>query len=195
LATVIFVLFFCVLAGSQLLRHGVATESQAIENSLAKSRVYWAMKGHLAYVLSRARSDNDICNGNCTSDDLASDPQNRVIGLSAFLTPIHDIDVALRRRRWDYSDVSGDYFFDISDEVDNHADSLAASNDGHIQFLIRLDTVGDHTLLSGLDTRILDMRADVCFGLSSFTNHCTKVDGSNNSFSGISHVTAIKRIP
>lgn len=39
---------------STLINHYVVTEAQAIDESLAKIRIYWAMMGHWNYVASRS---------------------------------------------------------------------------------------------------------------------------------------------
>lgn len=49
------------LLGSTLVNHFAVVEAQAVEENLAEVRSYWAMMGHMNYMLSRARSQG-LCN-------------------------------------------------------------------------------------------------------------------------------------
>lgn len=53
--TVLIVLLLAMIIGSGLVNHLLVSESRAVNESLAKRQVYWAMKGYQNYFFSRAK--------------------------------------------------------------------------------------------------------------------------------------------
>ncbi|MBF0145954.1 MAG: hypothetical protein HQL84_08585 [Magnetococcales bacterium] len=63
LITVMITMVIIALMVSALIQHFIVTEATAVENSLAKVRVYWAMSGHVDYFYSRVAGYKINCTG------------------------------------------------------------------------------------------------------------------------------------
>lgn len=71
LITVIIVMLVTTLLAGAIVQHFLVSEARAVEESLAKVRVYWAMSGHANYVHSRARHYINTC-GDATDPTLTN---------------------------------------------------------------------------------------------------------------------------
>jgi hypothetical protein len=71
LIAVTFIGMFIMLIASTVVNNLMLSEVEAVEESLAKTRIYWASRGHLDYALSRIKSEGtcDEASGGCTADD------------------------------------------------------------------------------------------------------------------------------
>ena len=83
--TVTAVGLFAMLLASGLVNHYAVTEARAVEESLAKVRVYWAAMGHVNYALSRAWREG-FCDDSCLLDIADTiDDTFRVVKIGTFL--------------------------------------------------------------------------------------------------------------
>ena len=191
LATVVFVLFFCVVAGSQILQHGPNAESRAIELSLAKARAYWAMQGHRAYAMSRAARQN-ICTATCSDIERRDSLQSYLDELGPLGCTGDDCI-----RTWTYPEYNNYTLTTVAQAFD-----LGAAADGHVRLEAELIATGSNRLLTSFEDRIKDLRIDLCFMRNNvFTNPCatqgqtigTEIDAIGNSVGGTAHITDIRR--
>lgn len=81
LIAVMVAMMLLMLLGSTLVNHFAVTEAQAVEDNLAEIRSYWAMMGHMNYMLSRA-SARGLCNA--TDYQVDSDPNALITNANAY---------------------------------------------------------------------------------------------------------------
>ncbi|MBF0613015.1 MAG: hypothetical protein HQL55_17990 [Magnetococcales bacterium] len=113
------------IAGA-LTEHMAASESQAIDESLAKIQIYWAMRGQLDFVVSRAGHDGATSaapwNGNMDDTALANTMSgflSTYFGSVAWTTSnsnssvIQAISASPPTLRWNYPEYGTNYNFEI----------------------------------------------------------------------------------
>ena len=93
--TVTAVGLFAMLLASGLVNHYAVSEARAVEESLAKVRVYWAAMGHVNYVLSRAWREG-LCSG---SSGTCIDDDDRASDIRSFLAELDGDPVTYRESR------------------------------------------------------------------------------------------------
>ena len=168
--TVMISMLLIMLLVASLVEHYLVTESRAVEESLAKVRVYWAMSGHVDYIHSRvmryARSctadgqsaftdafnefdfvpgQPSTCNTAC-DNDLDTPTAKEMI--QCFVNDL-ETDQTADIRTWANYDGNANYSFAI-----RHLPGSIAGV-GEIQF--RLVNPGTIALLGDLDQRILPL--------------------------------------
>ncbi|MBF8271228.1 MAG: hypothetical protein HW380_333 [Magnetococcales bacterium] len=156
---------------SALIEHFLVAEARAVEESLAKVRVYWAMSGHVDYYLSRVKQyasqcsagstipsltnfntafnnfifvagQHNTCDTTCNATNTATDTQEII---QCILNDL-ETDKATDIRTWNNYDGNAGYTFAIK-----HMPEVA----GKIQF--KLVNPGTIAALSGLDARLLPL--------------------------------------
>lgn len=154
--TVTAVGLFAMLLASQLVNHYVVSEARAVEESLAKVRVYWAAMGHVNYALSRAWREG-LCDGTCNDDD------DRAADIRRFLDELYNKG---GQRNWDYTEYGGGYVLSFTHTV---ADNIFP-NDGYLLLIIDFIDQGDIPSIEGLSDRVRNLAVEVCFGFPCTTN-------------------------
>ena len=136
------------LMASLLIEHFAINEARAVEESLAKVRVYWAMSGMVDYALSRAREESQ-----------AEDDKTKRDNLTDYMDEVDDPVV--------YSDISENYKLTVKGTVSND-DSVnpddGNSDTGRILLRINLADVGSEPMesLENLPKRLGDLVVDIC---------------------------------
>ena len=107
------VMFLSMLLATGLISHQAVAESRAVDQSLAKARGYWAMVGHLNYLLSRTRQEG-FCgpplDSDCSSDDNGGSA--RVESATNYLGELND--AASTFRSWRYSGMGSQYNYTLN---------------------------------------------------------------------------------
>lgn len=163
LITVMVVMAMVLLFGTSIANHLLTTEADAVEEELVKARVYWAMMGHLNYMLSRARGEglcgsdlSDALTTECSADDGDEATANsRIQVLASYENEINDATQTYRTWTFDTQ-----YFFRISGTVQNRL----APNDG-LMFINLAISAGPPNIapaVAGLDNRHPDLRVGLC---------------------------------
>ena len=67
IATVTMVGFVIMLSASAFVIHGTGNEARAVEEDIARLRLYWAGMGYASYAFSRG-SQGPLCSGDCPQD-------------------------------------------------------------------------------------------------------------------------------
>ena len=187
LITVTLIGLFVMLSAAALINHFATTEANAIADSLAKTRIYWASIGHINYALSRLRREG-MCSGVCENDDDGTpDPtdnalRNRADNLRKFLFELNnDGD----RRVWDFGEA---YNFRIGSTVIDGLLPTPNNNDGWVRATIALDPVtgSPFAALNGIEQRIRGrLIVDVCVA--------APCGAPNLSSSGANRIEALRR--
>ena len=185
--TIMIVMFLSMLAASGLISHNAVTEARAIEQSLVKVRAYWAMMGHVNYILSRARTKgsdgvgNELCYENvegagawCTG----SDDTKKKDALEQFVVATGEIG---NIKEWSYDKNNGN--FKIKTEI-SVADVDDSVNDGKIKITSKLNDIsGDNKSAISMVNKIPKIELTACFGKAasadSDCNGSGKYGGAN----------------
>ncbi len=110
--TVMITMFMITLLVSALVEHFLVAEANAVEESLAKLRVYWAMSGHVDYIYSRVMKDSTLGN------------------IQSYMNDLRDPAPAIDTRTWNnYGD---SYTFAIQQSLEGSGVLLALVNPGSI---------------------------------------------------------------
>ncbi len=201
------------LIAATIVNNLVVAEAEAIEESLAKSRIYWAARGHMDYALSRVREDG-VCNfnellgrGTCSANDGADFPvgqqpddgsralsaplDNRADSLRTYLRELYNKGEA---RDWDYDEYdqiadSDRYRLSIQHTV--KVAEEGSTVDGYLRVTMELTGVGSIESLQGLPNRVRPVEFDVCLGAprGQTTTNCNEASGPSPS-TQISNFTA-----
>ena len=182
---------FIMLIAGTIVNNLLVSEAEAVEESLAKSRVYWAARGHMDYALSRIQ-DVGVCtpSGDCLSDDGADFPEDQQPddGTIALSSPLDNRADSLRTylrelyggegpnqeaRHWNYDE------YDQASDTDRYRLSMqhtikvaegGSTADGYLRVTIGLTDVGSFERLQGLNNRIRPLQYDVCIGAPTGTS-------------------------
>lgn len=82
LVTVMVFMALLLLFAGTFVRHVLVSEEEEVDRLLADTRVYWAMMGHMNYMLSRA-GFNGVCGGGAKSRAETSDNTNQSLSCTA----------------------------------------------------------------------------------------------------------------
>ena len=161
----------------------LVSEAEAVEESLAKSRVYWAARGHMDYALSRIQNIG-ICRTSCVNgdgSDLSADQQpddgttalssplnNRADSMRTYLREIYGREGPNQQaRNWNYDE------YDQASDTDRYRLSMqhtvevaedGSDVDGYLRVTIALTGVGTTESLQGLPNRVRPVQFDICLG-------------------------------
>ena len=170
---------FVMLIASTVVNNLIVAESEAVEESLAKIRVYWAARGHIDYALSRIRVTG-TCNPECNApanDGLALPTQpddgtgiltldNRANGLR---TPLRELYNTPTARSWDYNEYGRDpttgrpnYRLTLQHTVEEIG---GVDDDGNLKLTLTLTGVGAITSLQGLPSRVRRVEYQICLAV------------------------------
>lgn len=187
LITVTLIGLFVMLLAAALVNHFTTAEANAIADSLAKTRIYWASMGHINYSLSRLRREG-LCAGTCVNDDDGTaNPgddalANRADNLRTYLV---ELDNAGNPRSWDFGD---GYSFDITATVTDGPLPTPITNDGRVRATITLEPVAGTPFdtLNGIEQRIRpQLVVDLCLA--------APCGAPNGSSSGANRIEALRR--
>lgn len=188
LTTVMFVLFITVLGGTQLLQHGSTAEGAAIEASLAQSRAYWAMRGHMSYTLSRLHD--------CSAGDPDCTNAERVTSLNTDLDLIAT-DAANSVRLWEYGaqyDFNVQSFVDpvLDDPVIANTDEDTANTEITLYFEVVPEGGTNDARFFNLVPVVRPLNIEVCYGLTTYQNvSCPANNGTDDN--GVVHILSFTR--
>ena len=181
---------FIMLIAATIVNNLMVSEAEAIEESLAKSRVYWAARGHIDYVLSRIRNVG-VCTPSldCLANDgedfpadqqpdngtrpLSSPLDNRADTLRTYLRELYGGDGPNQEaRNWNYNE------YDQETDADRYRLSIqhtvkvaedGSNVDGYLRVTLALTAVGSFDALQGLPKRVRPIQFDVCIGAKTGT--------------------------
>ena len=212
---------FIMLIAGTIVNNLLVSEAEAVEESLAKSRVYWAARGHMDYALSRIQAIG-ICETSCLSNDgldfpaeqqpddgtrvLSSPINNRADSLRTHLRELYEGEGPNQEaRHWNYNE------YDQSSDTDRYRLSMQHTVqvtqegndvDGYLRVTIALTDVGSIETLQGLPNRVRPIQYDVCIGAPAGTSlTACNINGPNISnfteaqASGDSYIFRMRRPP
>ena len=171
------------LIAGTIVNNLLVSEAEAVEESLAKSRVYWAARGHMDYALSRIQNIG-ICRTSCVNgdgSDLSADQQpddgttalssplnNRADSMRTYLREIYGREGPNQQaRNWNYDE------YDQASDTDRYRLSMqhtvevaedGSDVDGYLRVTIALTGVGTTESLQGLPNRVRPVQFDICLG-------------------------------
>jgi hypothetical protein len=192
LLIVTFVGFMAILLAAGLVQHFAFREARAIDASLAKVRAYWAMQGHVDFLLSRSRhQETEVCtggdrtnngdDGDCTS--IATDLQLATT-MTSYMDEIDNPD-GTSTRLWSYAEVSPSYNFIRDDPDTTGADA---------RLILTVDfqqASGDLApVLSDLGSDVRDLNVKFCL-VDAYGDNCGATLDAN--LTGISRISAMER--
>ena len=167
LLSVVVVMFATLLVATTLVTHYGVAEADAVEQSLAEVRAYWALRGQLDYVLSRARQQGDNLNF----------LTNLVGGVEGLLGSLETIEY------------EPGYRFSPVAEL-----PPADLGNNNLRITLSLEEEAEPIpVLRGLHGRLSPLVAEVCIGSNATTDtHVVGAAcGTNTSNNGISRITAL----
>lgn len=143
------------LGATRLLGDGAVAERRAQEEELLSLRAYWAMQGHVAYIVSRS-IQGPPCGGTCINVALRTQ----------YLDNIADELVGGGQRVWSYPEISPGYVFPVA---------AAASNRNP---LVRVEltfpaAATAHPLIAAAWPIRRPYIADICAGVESVGTTCS----------------------
>jgi len=153
LITVTLIGLFVMLLAAALVNSFAIAEANAVADSLAKTRIYWASMGHINYGLSRI-SREGLCGGACANDD------GRVTDLRTYFAELNSAT-----NLWDYG---GGYNFKMTASVIDGPDPTPIDNDGRVRATIELVPIAETPFdtLNGIEQRIRGkLVVDICLGV------------------------------
>lgn len=181
---------FIMLLAAAIVNSQVSSEASAVEDSLAKLRIYWAAQGHMNYALSRL-ANSGACpsapTGPCVEEDendsieptpndgtglplalaaVPDPPISRADALRKYLLELSD-DNNNATRNWDYTEYnSGTYQITLQHKVED----IGTVNDGLLRVTLAPTGVGAFDALQGLalinnaDSRVRALQFGLCIG-------------------------------
>ena len=179
LIAVTFIGTFIMLIASTIVNDLMLSEVEAVEESLAKTRIYWASRGHLNYALSRIKKEGvcDEVSGGCTADDGVDFPagqqpddktrriliplNNRADSLRTYLRELYNGDGV---RNWNYDQTPDTDRYRLSMQHTVEVAENGSAVDGYLRVTITLVKTGTIGSLQGLKTRVRPVQIDVCLG-------------------------------
>ena len=179
LIAVTFIGMFIMLIASTVVNNLMLSEVEAVEESLAKTRIYWASRGHLDYALSRIKSEGtcDEASGGCTADDGVDFPsgQQPDDNTRPILLPLNNRADSLRTylrelyndggvRNWNYDQTPDTDLYRLSLQHTVEVAENGSTVDGYLRVTITLVKTGTIGSLQGLRTRVRPVQIDVCLG-------------------------------
>ncbi len=189
LIAVSFIGIFAMALCATLISSYAVSEARAVESSLAKLRVYWAMMGHVDYALSRARGhvaetpsvigsgQASLCDTGTGTPDTRScvDDPDSVGSIAAFLselatgTACKGGDVADPCATWSYANTSAQYQLHFTWAVADAPYATPLTTDGRIGIRIDYADQGDTSgaepsieALENLDAQLPDLEVIAC---------------------------------
>lgn len=208
LIAVTFIGMFIMLIASTVVNNLMLSEVEAVEESLAKTRIYWASRGHLDYALSRIKREGtcDEASGGCTADDgvdfpsaqqpddrtrgISSPPNNRADGLRTYLRELYN-DGGVRT--WNYDQTSDTDRYQLSMQHTVEVAENGSAVDGYLRVTITLVNTGTIGSLQGLRTQVRPVQIDVCLGAAEGNSLSScKPEGPNPS-TAVSNLTSAER--
>jgi hypothetical protein len=197
LIAVTFIGMFIMLIASTVVNNLMLSEVEAVEESLAKTRIYWASRGHLDYALSRIKREG-VCDqgpGGCSANDgvgfpsgqqpddktrgISSPPDNRADGLRTYLRELYN-DGGVRNWNYDPTPDTDLYRLSMQHTVEDAENGSVV--DGYLRVTITLVETGTIDSLQGLSNRVRPVQIDVCLGAAEgdLLTSCKK-EGPNPS--------------
>lgn len=186
IAAVSFIGMIAMAGAATMMSTAPVAEVAEIERSLDGVRRHWGSVGMFAYAVSRGRQDG-ACSGTCGSGDAT-----RAAFYQSYVIEIYNAkdnkNKLVRKnptqRRWLYTELSNDHFYDIRTTVSVLNGFLS---DGKLAMESTLAQVGDSLEDRNADTDQGDIRMELCTGLAAAGDACQiLIPGSNTS--GIARV-------
>lgn len=172
-----------------LVQHDTVVEKAAVEQSLARTRAYWAAMGHISYALSRIRKD-----GGC-QDVLY--PSNCGPDTSKAGTAQHYLDEISSLRTWTYPDVNSNYYINLSLSA-APAGQGSQTKSGYVSITASFPTAGQSFLpvLNGLSNRLRPVSLIYCT-VGNPTDVCNSptVNYTSSNSSTYNHIYRFSRPP
>ena len=203
------------LIAATIVNNLLVSEAEAVEESLAKTRVYWAARGHMDYALSRIRpigvcvrsgNEEPICSANDGEDfpaeqqpddgtrPLSPNFDNRADSLRFILRELYGGEGPNQEaRHWNYNE------YDQASDTDRYRLSMqhtvqvaedGSTVDGDLRVTIALTDVGSIEALQGLPNRVRPVQFDVCLGSPPGTSLTACNLAGPNPSTQISNLTA-----
>ena len=172
------------IAGA-VIHQGTVAEREAVAQSLARTRAYWAAVGHISYALSRIRQ-----NGSCVEawvPAAACGPdESKAMTAQIYLNEIASL------RTWTYPDVNSDYYINVSLSADDWG---SASKSGYLKLTASFPTTGQSPLpvLNGLSNRLRSVELIYCVAPDE-DDLCNNLPHQNMTGSNSSPYTRIYRM-
>jgi hypothetical protein len=161
LVTVMVIMVLAMGLVAALIEHFAVAEARAVEESLAKVRVYWGMSGMVDYALSRVRNTPTIVINDGADND--NDTAGTKISLINDFFDELDTDTGDNDGQYRFT-YDTNYMFDFTGTTLIHTGNTNAANgDGRLTFTINLSIPTPNTpSLTGLDSRTPDLAVDLC---------------------------------